>query len=167
MSSSNVSENRVTVHSPRRQQRTLTMCAAAMAALLVAAVAPVDAHVTVWPQESQAGGRERYTVRVPTEGQVATTAVEIEVPADVRVTGLLVGGGYTYEARREGDRIVAITWTQEIKPGEIGEFVFFAVNPESEAIAWKARQRFADGTSADWVGAQTDRRPAAMTLLTD
>ena len=160
-----MSENRVTVHSPRRQRRILTICATAMAALLVAA--QVDAHVTVWPQESQAGGRERYTVRVPTEGQVSMTAVEIEVPADVRVTGVLVGGGYTYEARREGDRIVAITWTQEIKPGEYGEFVFFAVNPESEAIAWKARQRFADGTSADWVGAQTDRRPASMTLLTD
>jgi len=157
----------VTEQSPRRQHPMLTICVTAMAALLVAAVAPVDAHVTVWPQESQAGGRERYTVRVPTEGQVATTAVEIEVPADVRVTGVLVGAGYTYEARREGDRIVAITWTQEIKPGEVGEFVFFAVNPESEAIAWKARQRFVDGTSADWVGAQTDRRPASMTLLTD
>ena len=157
----------VTEQSLRRQHPILTICVTAMTALLVAAVAPVDAHVTVWPQESQAGGRERYTVRVPTEGQVATTAVEIEVPADVRVTGVLVGAGYTYEARREGDRIVAITWTQEIKPGEIGEFVFFAANPRSEAIAWKARQRFADGTSANWVGAQTDRQPAAMTLLTD
>ena len=165
--SSSVSENGVTAHVLRRWPRVLTVCAIAMALVLVAAVAQVHAHVTVWPQESQAGGRERYTVRVPTEGQVATTAVEIEVPADVRVTGVLVGGGYTYEARREGDRIVVITWTQEIKPGEYGEFVFFAVNPESDAIAWKARQRFADGTSADWVGAQTDRRPASMTLLTD
>ncbi len=139
----------------------------AIAVLLVVGAAAVDAHVTVWPQDSRPGARERYTVRVPTEGQVATTAIEIEVPADVRVTGVLVGGGYTYEARREGDRIVAITWRQEIKPGEIGEFVFFAVNPKSgEQIAWKARQRFADGASADWVGVEGDRRPASVTRLT-
>jgi uncharacterized protein YcnI len=136
-----------------------------MAIFLVVGVATVDAHVTVWPRESQPGVGERYTVRVPTEGQVATTAVELEVPADVRVTGVLVGGGYTYEARREGDHIVAITWRQEIKPGEYGEFVFFAVNPKSKQIAWKARQRFADGTSADWVGVEGDRRPASVTQL--
>lgn len=142
------------------------MRAAVMTIFLVLGAAAVDAHVTVWPRESQPGVGERYTVRVPTEGQVATTAVELEVPADVRVTGVLVGGGYTYEARREGDRIVAITWRQEIKPGEYGEFVFFAVNPKSGQIAWKARQRFVDGTSADWVGVEGDRRPASVTKLT-
>ena len=136
-----------------------------MAICVVLGAATADAHVTVWPQESRPGAGERYTVRVPTEGQVTTTAVELEVPADVRVTGVLVGGGYTYEARREGDRIVAITWKQEIKPAEYGEFVFFAVNPKSGQIAWKARQRFADGTSADWVGVEGDRRPASVTRL--
>jgi hypothetical protein len=30
---------------------------------------------------------------------------------------------------------------------------------------WKARQRFADGTSADWVGVEGDRRPASVTKL--
>ena len=137
----------MTEQSPRRRQRSLTIRAIAIAVLLVVGAATVDAHVTVWPQDSQPGARERYTVRVPTEGQV--------------------GAGFTYEARREGDRIVAITWQQEIKPGEIGEFVFFAVNPMSgEQISWKARQRFADGTSADWVGVEGDRRPASVTRLT-
>jgi len=142
------------------------MRTAVMAIVLVVGATAVDAHVTVWPQESRPGAGERYTVRVPTEGQVATTAIELEVPADVRVTGVLVGAGYSYEARREGERIVAITWKQEIKPGEYGEFVFFAVNPKSGGqIAWKARQRFADGTSADWVGVEGDRRPASVTRL--
>ena len=126
----------------------------------------VDAHVTVWPAQSVPGASERYTVRVPTEGQVSTSSVELEVPADVTVTGVLVGAGYTYEARREGTRIVAITWKLDIKPGEIGEFVFFARNPKSaQQIAWKAHQRFVDGTSADWVGVEGDRRPAAVTRL--
>jgi uncharacterized protein YcnI len=132
---------------------------------VVAAGSIASAHVTVWPQESRAGAGERYTVRVPTEGKVTTTSIELEVPADVVVSGVLVGAGYTYEVRRENDRIVSITWKQEIKPAEYGEFVFFARNPKAAQIAWKVRQRYADGTSADWVGVEGDRRPASVTKL--
>ena len=69
----------------------------------------LDAHVTVWPRESRAGTAERYTVRVPTEGKVATTSIDLEVPSEVTVTGLLAPNGLTYEVTREGDRIVSIT----------------------------------------------------------
>ena len=126
----------------------------------------MSAHVTVWPQESRPGAGERYTVRVPTEGKVTTTSIELEVPAGVLVSGVLVGAGYTYEVRRDNDRIIAITWKQDIKAGEVGEFVFFARNPPTTQITWKARQRFADGTSADWIGVVGDRRPASITTLT-
>jgi uncharacterized protein YcnI len=125
----------------------------------------VSAHVTVWPQESRPGAGERYTVRVPTEGKVTTTSIELEVPAGVLVSGVLVGAGYTYEVRRDTDRIIAIIWTQDIKPAEYGEFVFFARNPKAAQIAWKVHQRYADGTSADWVGVEGDRRPASVTKL--
>lgn len=140
---------------------------AASVFLLVAVVgtASAEAHVTVWPRESRAGAGERYTVRVPTEGKVATTSIELEVPSDVTVTGVLAPNGYTYELKREADRIVAISWRQEIKPGEYGEFVFFARNPKSGQIAWKVHQRYADGTSSDWVGPAGDRRPASVTRL--
>jgi len=139
--------------------------AVVIAAFMIFSTSVADAHVTVWPQQSPAGGSERYTVRVPTEGQVATTSVELEIPADVTVSAVLVGGAYTYDVRREANRIVAITWKLEIKPAETGEFVFFARNPNARQITWKARQRFADGTSADWVGVEGDRRPAAVTTL--
>lgn len=141
------------------------MRAAVMTVLAVLVASAAAAHVTVWPQQSAAGAGERYTVRVPTEGQVATTSVELEIPADVTVSAVLVGGAYTYDVRREGNRIVAITWKLEIKPAETGEFGFFARNPKATQIVWKARQRFADGTSADWVGVEGDRRPAAVTTL--
>jgi uncharacterized protein YcnI len=141
------------------------MRAALVALFILAAVPAAQAHVTVWPQQSKAGGSERYTVRVPTEGQVATTSIELEIPADVTVSAVLVGGAYTHDVRREANRIVAITWTLEIKPAETAEFVFFARNPNTKQITWKARQRFADGTSADWAGVEGDRRPAAVTTL--
>ena len=142
------------------------MRTALFAVVLLAGASTASAHVTVWPHESKAGAGERYTVRVPTEGQVTTTSIELEVPADLRVTGVLVGGTFTYDLRREGDRIVAVTWTQDIKPGETAEFVLFGVNPKTVSqVAWKVHQRYADGTSADWTGVEGDRRPASVTKL--
>ena len=138
----------------------------ATVAFVVLAASGLSAHVTVAPRESQAGAEQRYTVRVPTEGQVATTSVELEVPAGVVVTEVVAGAAYTFDVRREGDRIVAITWKQEIPPKQTAQFVFVARNPTAPEIAWKARQRFADGTSADWVGVEGDRRPASVTRLT-
>ena len=128
------------------------------------AVSALDAHVTA-PRESRAGAEQRYIVRVPTEVQVATTSVELEVPAGMTIVEVVSGDGYTFETRREGTRIVAITWKREIPPKQTAEFAFIARNPNVEQVIWKARQRFADGTSVDWVGVAGDRRPAAVTKL--
>lgn len=136
-----------------------------IAGVVMVAASNVSAHVTVVPRESQAGAEQRYTVRVPTEGQVATTSVELDVPPGMTITEVVSGAGYTYDVRREGGRIVAITWTREIPPKQSGEFVFVARNPNGGQVAWKARQRFADGTSADWIGVEGDRRPASVTTL--
>jgi uncharacterized protein YcnI len=142
------------------------MRAATVVALLVVLSAfVVDAHVTVVPRESLAGAVERYTVRVPTEGQVTTTSVELEVPAGLTVTEVVPGSGYTYDVRRDGSRVVAIAWKQEIPPKASAEFIFVARNPAGGQLVWKARQRFADGTSADWVGVEGDRRPASVTKI--
>src|SRR5688572_3793355 len=111
----------------------------------------ISAHVKVAPRESQPGAEQRYTVRVPTEGQVATTSMELEVPPDMTIIEVVPGEGYTFETRREGARIVAITWKREIPPKQTAEFAFLARNPKAAQIMWKAHQRFADGTSADWV----------------
>ena len=144
-----------------------TIARAGIAALITLVFSGlVYAHVTVVPRESRGGATERYTVRVPTEGQVATTAVTLDVPAGVTVTEVVQGSGYAVDVRREGGRIVAITWKQEIPPAARAEFVFVATNPASGQIIWKARQQFADGTAADWFGPAGDRRPASVTTIT-
>lgn len=142
--------------------RTLSLAAAAVTLLIAEAA---FAHVTVWPQQSRAGAAERYTVRVPTERSASTISVELEVPSGVAVTGILAPAGFTYETKREGNRIASITWKQEIKSGEIGEYVFFARNPAASQIVWKAHQRYADGQVDDWVGPAGDRRPAPTVSL--
>lgn len=143
-----------------------TIRAVTAALVVLAAGAVMHAHVTVAPRQSQGGASERYTVRVPTEGQVATTSVDLEIPAGVTVTEVVPGEGYTFDVRREGGRIVGITWKKDIPPGARADFAFVATNPASGPLAWRARQRFADGTSADWVGVEGDRRPASVTTLT-
>lgn len=123
------------------------------------------AHVSVRPRESKGGAEETYTVRVPTEGVVATTHVQLEIPDDVRVLEVMPPDGATFETAKQGDRITAITWKKEIAPKASAEFVFRARNPASGAIVWKAHQHFSDGTTADWVGVAGEKRPASVTKL--
>ena len=137
-----------------------------LAALLLVLPSVVAAHVGVRPRESKPGAEERYTVRVPTEGTVATTSVRLEVPAGVAVLEVMPVGGATFTTQKDGDRIVAITWTKTIDPKEMAEFAFRARNPESGAeLRWKAHQHFADGTVTDWVGPAGTPRPAPVTAL--
>ena len=119
------------------------------------------AHVGVRPRESKPGAEERYTVRVPTEGAVATTSVRLEIPDDVTVLDVEATPGATFTTEKRGDRVIAIEWTKGIPPKEMAEFVFRAKNPVSgDEIAWKAHQHFSDKTVADWVGPTGDKRPA-------
>ena len=74
------------------------------------------AHVSVRPRESKAGAEERYTVRVPTEGVVATTHVVLEIPAGLRVLEVVPHDGAGIKTTKQGDRITAITWKNEIPP---------------------------------------------------
>ena len=138
---------------------------ATITALMIVAPSLAFAHVSVRPRESKPGIEERYTVRVPTEGNVATTHVRLEIPADVAVLEVVPQDGATFETDKQGGRITAITWKKDIPPKAAAEFVFRARNPTSGDIVWKAHQHFADGTVADWIGAAGERRPAALTKL--
>ena len=138
----------------------------AVVALTLVASAAL-AHVSVRPRESKPGTTEKYIVRVPTEGKVATTSVELDVPSGVVVDSVEPMDGVKADMKREGGRIISITWTVIIDPGANREFTFTATNPtEGTEIAWKAHQRYADGTSSEWVGAAGTKQPAPVTKLT-
>ena len=127
-------------------KRLTVLTAAFMAAPLL-----VFAHVTVAPREAKPGVEQQYTVHVPTESQVATTSVYCEVPEGVTIIEVPHPEGATHEVKKDGNRVVAITWTKEIPPKQRSEFVFTARNPATEGqITWKIQQRFADGKSSNW-----------------
>ncbi len=140
---------------------------AVLTSIVFGAATFASAHVTVSPRESKPGAAEHYLVRVPTEGKIATTSVDLEVPADVTVTEVAAPAGAQYEVKRDGQRIVSITWKVRIEPNDMAELSFTAQNPkDGVAIPWKAHQHLADGTTIDWSGPAGDRHPAAVTKLT-
>ena len=125
-----------------------------------------EAHVTVSPREATLGRNQVYTVRVPAESSAATISTTLEIPEGVMVSRVKTVPGLKHEVKREGDRIVMITWTMDVRPGEYAEFQFIARNPEEGTeIAWKAKAFRPDGSSTDWVGPRGDRRPASVTRL--
>jgi uncharacterized protein YcnI len=145
---------------------TLTRLCLAVACI-TAASAVAEAHITIAPSRSMAGATEKYTLRVPTESKVATVAAELEIPEGVIVETIAVPAGWKYEVKRADDRIVAITWTMNIPPGEFAEFAFVARNPrDQKEIVWTLRQRFADGTVSDWTKGPNGIRSTSKTILT-
>ena len=127
-----------------------------------------QAHTTIWPRQSMAGATEKYTVRVPSEGKLATTAAELEVPDGVVVEVIGMPAGWKYEVKRRDDgRIIAITWLMNIKPGEFAEFSFIARNPrDRDELVWTLRQRFEDGSVTDYTNGPQGIRPTAVVKLT-
>jgi len=141
-----------------------TRIAGALFLMLVAAAA-LQAHVVVTPRESAPGAEQTYNVSVPNERTVSSTSLELEIPAELHVMQVTSGEGFTFDTKKEGDRIVAITWKREIKPKERAVFTFTAHNPQSGALPWKAHQTFADGSMAHWVGERGSKEPASVTTI--
>lgn len=142
-------------------------CQSAAVAAFVLLPLVAQAHVSITPRQSAVGATEKYTIRIPTEGAVATTGAEIEFPAGVIVETIQAPSGWRYEVRREDDRIASMVIQADVKPGEFIEVAFVARNPRSGTrIVWTLRQRFADGTVTDWTNGPNGVRPTAVTRLT-
>jgi len=142
-----------------------TFVAAGALALLAAGAA--SAHVTVWPRESVQGARERYTVRMPNEKDVATVRVEAQFPADVLVSGFEQKPGWTLEIKRAPDgRIVGAVWTGSLPPTQFVEFGIAARNPKTvDSLAWKFIQTYEGDVKVEWTGAPGSNTPASVVKL--
>jgi uncharacterized protein YcnI len=142
----------------------LQIAATAALALLLPGIA--QAHTTIWPRESTAGAMEKYTIRVPAEGQVASTGAELEAPEDVVIQAVSAPAGWKYDAKRQDGRIIGIRWHMDIKPGEFAEFSFVARNPQDkDQLIWKLREFFADGKVTDYTNGPQGIYPKAVVKL--
>ena len=146
-------------------KRNISVAAVGVVTLLLTDL--VQAHVSITPRQSTVGATEKYVIRIPTEGKIATTAAELDVPEGVIVETMQAPSGWKYEVKRAEDRIVSVVWQVDVKPGEFVEVAFVARNPRGgDKIVWTLRQRFADGTVSNWTTAPNGTtRPTAVTQL--
>ncbi len=161
-----------------------TVLSASVGVLLLAA--PASAHVTVQGPGATQGGYTKMTFRVPTEKDIATTALQIVFPADAPLASARVKphAGWTaviakakpVTALTDGDGnsvdevVSSITWTAAkgagIGPTEFDEFeVSAGPLPKVDQMVFKALQTYADGSVVRWIEAPGSDHPAPVLPL--
>ena len=152
-----------------RSGRSQTLVAAIAMLAVVAAIVPTLswAHAVVFPKTSAPGAYEKYVLRVPNEKAVATTRVELRVPAGVRVTSFAEVPGWQLEIVTDSAKaITAAIWTGTLPPQRFVEFPFVAVNPKTDThIEWPAYQTYADNERVEWTGPEGSKSPASVTVV--
>ncbi|MFL6725732.1 MAG: DUF1775 domain-containing protein [Sphingomicrobium sp.] len=126
-----------------------------------------SAHVTVSPQQSAPGAREKYEIRIPNEKTADTIAVEVHLPAGLKATEFEQKPGWSTELERDrSGAIVGARWSGKLAPLQFTEFGLLAANPATSAeLVFTATQFYADGTRIEWSGPATSKTPAARVTL--
>ncbi len=139
------------------------------ACLLLATTGVAWAHVRVLPEEVPADNYEVFMVRVPTEKDIPTTGVRVEVPEGFDVSRVQPMPGWDYELEEEAGAVRAITWSG----GEIGETEFQQFDVQGKTPAepgeypWNAYQTYEDGSVVEWVGPEDSEEPASVVRVAE
>ena len=136
----------------------LSLCA------MLAVSAPVRAHVVVSPEEVAAGDYETLTVSVPTEKEVPTTEIRVEVPKGFLLSGVQPVPGWEHAFEEDGGLVTAVTFSGgQIRPREFQQFLVQAQAPEKPGeYPWKAVQTYEDGSVVEWTGPPDAEEPASV-----
>lgn len=129
-----------------------------------------SAHVTVLPSETTQGRYEKFTVRVPSEKEVATVKVEIKFPAGVTISRFEPKFGWKYDIAKDASgKITGVIWTATgdgFGATEFGEFNMQGkVEADAKDLNWKAYQTYKDGSVVEWVGGEGSDKPASVTKV--
>jgi len=139
--------------------------AGATLAILSASLA--FAHITIWPKESAAGAREKYTMRVPNEKQVNSVKIEGEFPAELRLYDFEFKPGWKIDFKKDDKgNIIGATWTGTIAPYEFVEFGMLGINPkEGTSLTWKFVQYYDNGMKEEFTGPIGSKYPSPIVTL--
>ncbi|CAM4480474.1 DUF1775 domain-containing protein [Paenibacillus typhae] len=142
----------------------LLTLAAPMAAALSLFTAVASAHVTVSPAESTTGAWETYTLKVPSEKDIATTQIDLRMPEGAEFKQYEAVPGWIVTV--EGNKISWIASGDGILAGQFQRFTFTAKNPDTAGdIAWDAYQHYADGSLVQWSGEEGSDTPHSITEI--
>jgi uncharacterized protein YcnI len=131
---------------------------------MLAISAPALAHVVVTPEEVSAGDYETLTVSVPTEKEIPTTEIRVEVPEGFLLSGVQPVPGWEHTFEEDGGVVRAVTFSGgEIRPREFQQFLVQAQAPEEPGeYPWKAFQTYEDGSVVEWTGPPDSEEPASV-----
>ena len=131
---------------------------------MLAVAAPAHAHVVVSPEEVTAGEYETLTVSVPTEKEIPTTEIRVEVPEGFLLSGVQPVPGWEHAFEEDRGVVTAVTFSGgEIRPREFQQFLVQAQAPEEPGgYPWKAAQTYEDGSVVEWTGAPDSEEPASV-----
>ena len=131
---------------------------------MLALAAPAVAHVVVSPEEVTAGEYETLTVSVPTEKEVPTTEIRVEVPEGFLLSGVQPVPGWEHSFEEDGGVVTAVTFSGgEIGPREFQQFLVQAKAPEEPGgYPWKATQTYENGSVVKWTGPPDAEEPASV-----
>jgi uncharacterized protein YcnI len=131
---------------------------------MLAVSAPASAHVVVSPEEVTAGDYETLTVSVPTEKEIPTTEIRVEVPKGFLLSGVQPVPGWEHTFEEDGGVVTAVTFSGgEIRPREFQQFLLQAQAPEEPGeYPWKAIQSYEDGSVVEWTGPPDSEEPASV-----
>jgi uncharacterized protein YcnI len=138
-----------------------TLILATAVALIVAAAA--SAHVTINPEKAPADSFTRFALRVPTEEDVPTVNVSIQLPAGLDEVSFQPKPGWK---RAQSGRVV--TWSGgQIGVGEFDEFGLSVHLPNTpgKVLVFPATQTYSNGKVVHWIGALTSDEPAPHVTL--
>lgn len=127
-------------------------------ALAGALPAPALAHVDVLPTEAVVGQAERFTVRVPSERELDTVAVQMLFPDQITVYSVNPPPGWTARILYRPDRRTrgVVFRGGRIGQGEFEEFDLLGTPQQEGTAVWTARQTYADGVVKPWTGPPGD-----------
>lgn len=132
------------------------LAAAALAAAALAAFAgPAAAHVDILPTTIEAERSTEFTMRVPTERELPTTAVRVDFPPEVTVYAFAPPPpGWTMKQRIAADGSLAgVTYSGgRIPVSGYLDFTFLGTPFETGETVWKTYQTYADGKVKPWTG---------------
>jgi uncharacterized protein YcnI len=131
---------------------------------MLAMSAPAWAHVVVSPEQVTAGDYETLTVSVPTEKEIPTTEIRVEVPEGFLLSGVQPVPGWEHTFQEDGGVVRAVTFSGgQIRPQEFQQFLVQAQAPDKPGeYPWKAFQTYEDGSVVEWVGPPDSEEPASV-----
>ncbi|WP_217913816.1 DUF1775 domain-containing protein [Miltoncostaea marina] len=124
---------------------------------------PAAGHVGVLPTEVKAGEAQRFTVRVPSERDVDTVAVEVTFPDEVTVYSVKPEPGWDIRMLYRPDRRTkgVVFSGGRIGPGQFQEFDLLGTPSAEGTAVWRSRQTYADGVVKPWTGPPEEPGAAA------